>query len=449
MPITLESAVVQRGRKQQYLDNDTVHRWYRFVLAYPDHLITDLLDRFSASQGDVILDPFCGTGTTLVECKKAGLDSVGIDANPASVFASRVKLIWNIDPDLVFELCQAIVAQVNPISEAFMLSNKPLFSNGHDIEPLKAELLANSREGNYLISSGMIERGWIDEIPFYISIAILSCIQNLKAPNEYIDLLKLALAACMIETAANVKFGPEIYVVNGSGNDDVLSAFRLKVNAIIQDLQEVHRIDAVGHALVIEGDSRNCDQILCTHDIDKVDFVMTSPPYPTEKDYTRNTRLELVYLGFVYDQQSLQRIKKQMIRSHSKGVYKTDRDGKLVADIPEIGMIANELKEKVKGKTYGFAKLYPRIIEEYFGGMYRHLISVSHTLVPGGQAAYVVGEQRTYLQTYTPTGTILGILAERPEVGFKVIDMPVWRVRRGTTGSGDTLKEEIVILEKL
>lgn len=80
--------------------------------------------------------------------------------------------------------------------------------------------------------------------------------------------------------------------------------------------------------------------------------------------------------------------------------------------------------------------------------MYRHLMALSRIMRPGGKAAYVVGEQRTYLQTFTPTGTILAKLAERPEIGFQVDDVLVWRVRQGTTGSGDTIKEEIVVLQK-
>jgi hypothetical protein len=182
--------------------------------------------------------------------------------------------------------------------------------------------------------------------------------------------------------------------------------------------------------------------------IPRVDHVITSPPYPTEKDYTRNTRLELVHLGFVHDRDSLRRIKAQMIRSHSKGIYKSDADGRLVAELPYVKALADELRRKVKGKTYGFAKLYPRIIEEYFGGMYRHLIALSRVMRRGGKAAYVVGEQCTYLQTFTPTGTILAKLAERPEVGFRLQDILVWRVRQGTTGSGNSIKEEIVIIER-
>ncbi len=447
----VDSTLFQIGREIQELEDSTVHRWYRFVLAYPDHLITDLLQRFGVDDDDIVLDPFCGTGTTLVECKKAGIHSVGIDANPSAIMATQVKVRWEIDPELVQELCNRVVASIQPISERFLLSDKPLFTfkSGTEIEPLKQQILTASREGQYIIESGMLKRGWIDEIPFYISIALLTHIKALEVDSRYKQLLRLALASCMVESVANVRFGPEIYVVSGSGHYDVLSEFQAKVSDMLEDLQTVQKIIRPGKATVITGDSRKCAPLLEKHGVVRVNFVITSPPYPTEKDYTRNTRLELVYLGFVHDRQSLRSIKKQMVRSHSKGVYKADKDGRFVAQIPEIRAIADELREKIQDKTYGFAKLYPRIIEEYFGGMYLHLRSLSQILEPGGKAAYVVGEQRTYLQTYTPTGKLLGLLAERPEIGFRIEDIPVWRVRRGTTGSGDALKEEIVILKKV
>ena len=47
-----------------------VHDWYRFVLSYPPHLVQDYLDRFGMGLSNTVLDPFCGTGTTPVECKK-------------------------------------------------------------------------------------------------------------------------------------------------------------------------------------------------------------------------------------------------------------------------------------------------------------------------------------------------------------------------------------------
>jgi hypothetical protein len=45
------------------------------------------------------LDPFCGTGTTIVECKKLGFASLGVEAHPMSHFASATKIDWSPDPD--------------------------------------------------------------------------------------------------------------------------------------------------------------------------------------------------------------------------------------------------------------------------------------------------------------------------------------------------------------
>ena len=68
-----------------------VHDWYRFVLSFPPHLVQEYIDKFGIEHGNIVLDPFCGTGTTNVECKKHGIASIGIEANPIACFASSTK----------------------------------------------------------------------------------------------------------------------------------------------------------------------------------------------------------------------------------------------------------------------------------------------------------------------------------------------------------------------
>src|SRR6266446_6832539 len=87
------SELVQGPREDNKLrlEDRAAHDWYRFVLSFPAHLVRIYLNRFGLNPDQTVLDPFCGTGTTLVECKKLGIPSCGIESNPMAVFASRTK----------------------------------------------------------------------------------------------------------------------------------------------------------------------------------------------------------------------------------------------------------------------------------------------------------------------------------------------------------------------
>src|SRR5207249_11295828 len=82
-------------------DDTPVHGWYRFVLSYPPHLVRQYMSVFGLTHGDLILDPFCGTGTTLVEARKHAITSVGCDAHPFAALVTRVKTNWALDPKLL------------------------------------------------------------------------------------------------------------------------------------------------------------------------------------------------------------------------------------------------------------------------------------------------------------------------------------------------------------
>ena len=64
--------------------------WYpaRYVAQVPGILIGYLSDA-----GDTVLDPFCGSGTTLIEAARQGRRPIGIDTNPVAVLMSNAKLV--------------------------------------------------------------------------------------------------------------------------------------------------------------------------------------------------------------------------------------------------------------------------------------------------------------------------------------------------------------------
>jgi tRNA/tmRNA/rRNA uracil-C5-methylase (TrmA/RlmC/RlmD family) len=99
--------MTQQIRPQSFR-NGEIHDWYRLVLGYSDHLVGNIIDEFKLSPGETVLDPFCGSGTTVVECKKRGVNCSAVDANPASWFAARVKTNWRLIPAKIIALADQV-----------------------------------------------------------------------------------------------------------------------------------------------------------------------------------------------------------------------------------------------------------------------------------------------------------------------------------------------------
>src|SRR3989442_664402 len=195
-------------------------------------------------------------------------------------------------------------------------------------------------------------------------------------------------------------------------------------------------------AIVYQADSRS---LLNALESSSIDAVLTSPPYPNEKDYTRTTRLESVLLGFIRSKQDLRALKQDLVRSNTRGAFKTDRDDLLVADHDEIQRIAEaiETRRLKLGKTSGFERLYARVTKLYFGGMAKHLSDLRVVLRPGARLAYVVGDQASYLRVMIRTGQLLTDIAD--SLGYEVTGIDLFRTRLATA-TKEQLREEVVLL---
>lgn len=87
MNIHTEMASKIVGAKNTTYMTHNIHPYpAKFIPQIPYNIIRDMSD-----EGDVVLDPFCGSGTTLVEARLLGRKSIGVDINPIASLVSKVK----------------------------------------------------------------------------------------------------------------------------------------------------------------------------------------------------------------------------------------------------------------------------------------------------------------------------------------------------------------------
>lgn len=416
------------------LDEDrSIHDWYRFVLSYPPHLVRDYLTKFGVQSG-VVLDPFCGTGTTLVECKKLGIASEGIEANPMAWFASSMKTDWGIEPTALLGAAEEIAQRAEKHIEQGGMHDDPdffrsQFGGNHSAllgltAPQEALILKNS----------------ISPIPLHKTLRLLQCIDKTRGTREH-GHLRLALAKALVVSIGNLHFGPEVGVGKPKQDARVIAAWLDEVRTIARDIATHVAADSTS-ATIHHADSREAARHLKPASINAV---ITSPPYPNEKDYTRTTRLESVILGFISTKAELKALKQGLVRSNTRNVYVADRDHELVEKNTEVQRIAAEIEARriAMGKTSGFERLYHKVTKLYFGGMARHFAELRHVLAPGAHLAYVVGDQASYLRVMIRTGNILADIAR--ELGYTVEGIDLFRTRLATA-TREQLREEVVIL---
>lgn len=431
-PISVCTVVPENNRVKS--EDRAIHDWYRFVLSFPPHLVRDYVQRFGLSEGSCVLDPFCGTGTTLVECKRLGINSVGLEANPMPWFATNTKIDWTPHPSALLRHAEKVAgaAEENLFNCGIPdFEGLPLFPGDIGISALKR---LPAETGKLILANS------ISPLPLHKTLVLLEALEE-HSDERFVAHERLALAKAIVSDISNLHFGPEVGVGKPKKDASVIAAWLKRITAMAHDLANLSE-NNYGHATVYRADSRNSSSVLAPN---SVDAVITSPPYPNEKDYTRTTRLESVLLGFTKSKADLRLVKHDLVRSNTRSVYKSDTDHLLVKDHREIQRIAEAIEDRriELNKTSGFERLYSRLTTLYFGGMHRHLADLREVLRPGAQLAYVVGDQASYLRVMIRTGQLLADIAE--SLGYEVTGIDLFRTRLATA-TGEQLREEVVLL---
>ncbi|MCZ7668096.1 MAG: site-specific DNA-methyltransferase [Chloroflexi bacterium] len=144
-------------------------------MSFPPHLVRDYIRDFALNENTVLLDPFCGTGTTIVESKLSHIPSIGLEANPFPYFASSVKVDWQIDP---LEL-------QNVADEVIIATYRALANEGIDDRSLTSDPNIQLKTLDQQATRALINNS-ISPLPLHKTLVLLEQIEkhkNLKHIN--------------------------------------------------------------------------------------------------------------------------------------------------------------------------------------------------------------------------------------------------------------------------
>ena len=265
------------------------HRWYEFKEGFASALVQEAISAVSNKRKITVLDPFCGSGTTLLTAALAGHQSVGIEVNPFLAFAAQAKCTPGSPRGPFLK---------SRIEEIINLSRHEVNS------PLEGQSTFTERPdaANWLFNRSVL-RGFT------------ALNKNIAIIRGFRDPFRLALLSAVMDCCNARRDGKCLryrrdWRLLGLSSEDLKRAFRRRALEVIEDL---HEAPVVHRPSVIEADCRLALKGLPSKEYD---LVVTSPPYLNSSDYSDIYRPELFVGGFVSSNIGLRELRLRTIRSH-------------------------------------------------------------------------------------------------------------------------------------
>jgi site-specific DNA-methyltransferase (cytosine-N4-specific) len=386
----------------------STHGFHDYKGKFHPQIARYLMGHSQLTRGSLVLDPFAGSGTVLVEAVHYGCDAVGVEANPLAVLVGNSKLrLLNCSGRELTRFHKGIQGCIAGLGT-----------------PRSTETLADEL-GIDAATLGYLQSWFAPAILLLILEFRATCKLRLgRAWSKTADgILSSLIRQVSHQDPADLRIRRRKEQLTGAPLAAMLSS---SVETLISRTLAARKLLDGEPTLAIElaGDSRVLDAVLASSQRRPVDAIITSPPYATALPYIDTSRLSLVALGLctVSDLRRLERnqIGNREISPNERKAAEDQMEEKLQTLPKEIAEFIHELTRKQKGSDAGFRKLnMPALLLQYFTDMKAVLGQTRAVLSRSGTAYWLIGPNRTHAGgkwLYIDTPRWIGAIAE--SVGF-------------------------------
>ena len=350
----------------------------KFIPQIPGNLIALL-----SARGELVLDPFGGSGTTALEAVRLGRRAISVDANPLSALIGRAKTVC-IDRVTAHEL-QGMHAALGAELQALPTDPRRLVAKHRfhaPVIPNREKWFANSAFGELCLIKARIDE--LDTQP--------------ARDLALVALSRIAIRASFQDSETRYKSVPR-QVPTG----EILRRYLKELKHVLEAVAENEAITRYGISRFVCGDART----LRPDDVPdgSVDLIVTSPPYGNSTDYHLYHQFRLLWLGF--DPMTLGRI--------------------------EIGSHLKHQREK-----NGFSS--------YFSDLRQAAEMMARVLRPGRYAALVLGESIYDGRLYDAAAHLVRVADELGFDASCVFERPVHATKRSFAHAGRRVTTERILL---
>jgi hypothetical protein len=405
-----------------------IYNWFTYPAGYSYKLVEEKIKEYDLGKNNWIIDPFVGSGTTLIAAKLLGINSIGIEAHPFVYQIAKTKLCWDLDLN---KLGKDIKYLIGLLSSTLSSSCENISTEG------KPELLFKC------YSTESLKRLYF----------ILDLIDNSNFPETTKDFLNVGLTHTLRTVSSAGTGWPYIAPTKYQGKKVIRDVFNTYIQRIRTMFIDIEKVKNIGYPKaqteLILGDSRNLKNVKPN----SIDLLITSPPYLNNFDYADRTRLEMYFFGHANTWGEITRkVRDNLIIAATTQVSKEKFEREFLNK--DIQLAVPSLYEILVDKIHKLSKIklekggkknYDYMVAGYFNDIFATLQQLAGVMKKGSASIWVLGDSAPY-GIHIPTEEYIGEMALG--LGFKNYETEIIR-KRGDKWANNPQRHSVPLKESI